>query len=274
VAVSGEGLSPNAYSATPEQVRRWLESAQKAFTMCGPQDMRYAPGEQELSSLRGLRRGVYVRRTISKGSRLQPENIFRAIPAQDGQLTANEMSKYTEFYALQDIVENRPVLIAQLRITNNRERIYEIIQAVRQVLTDSKLSLPSQVDMEISHHYGIDRFYECGITMLEIVNREYCKKLLVMLPNQLHPEQYHQIKEETFHILHGEVSISLNGKEQLCRAGDVITAERGVRHSMRSLTGVVIEEISTKHFIEDSYYTDPAIMANPERKTLVTHWMR
>ncbi len=128
--------------------------------------------------------------------------------------------------------------------------------------------------MEISHHHGIDRFRQVGITMLEIVNREYCKKLLVMLPNQLHPEQYHQLKEETFHILYGDVYIGLNGKEQLYRAGDVVTAERAVKHTMRSLTGAVIEEISTKHHVEDSYYTDPLIMANAERKTLVTYWMR
>ncbi len=242
--------------------------------MCGPQDTRYTPGEQEVSSLRGLRRGVYARRTIPKGSRLRTDDVFLAIPAQEGQLTANDISKYGEFHALQDISENAPVLTTQLQAVNHRDKVYEIIQSVKQVLTESKLSLPSQVDMEISHHYGLDRFYACGITMLEIVNREYCKKLLVLLPNQLHPEQYHQVKEETFHILHGEVYISLNGKEELYRAGDVITAERGVRHSMRSPMGVVIEEISTKHLIEDSYYTDPAIMANAARKTLVTYWLR
>ena len=109
--------------------------------------------------------------------------------------------------------------------------------------------------------------------MLQIVNREYCKKLLVMLPGQVHPEQYHQTKEETFYVVAGEVVISLDGIERTCRAGDVVVVERGTRHMMRAITAVVIEEISTTHVVQDSYYSDPTITASTDRKTLVTHWM-
>jgi N-acetylneuraminate synthase len=36
---------------------------------------------------------------------------------------------------------------------------------------------------------------------------------------------------------------------------------------------VVIEEISSTHYKEDSFYTDESINQNPNRKTLLTYWM-
>jgi len=106
-----------------------------------------------------------------------------------------------------------------------------------------------------------------------VVNRDYCKKLLVTLPGQLHPEQYHEQKEETFHVLYGEVELILDGVSNILHPGDVLTVEPGVRHAFTSQTGSVIEEISTTHFKQDSFYTDPAIMQNKQRKTLLTYWM-
>jgi quercetin dioxygenase-like cupin family protein len=106
------------------------------------------------------------------------------------------------------------------------------------------------------------------------VNREYAKKLLIVLPGQSHPAQFHKRKEETFHVLFGELGLTLDGVVRALVAGDVVTIERGVSHEFRSETGAVIEEISTTHFGDDSFYLDPAITSNVSRKTFVTHWMR
>jgi len=129
------------------------------------------------------------------------------------------------------------------------------------------------VDLEISHHYGLERFDEVGLCMLTVVNRSYCKKLLMLLPGQHHPEQYHRQKEETFHVLHGEMTLCLDGVERSCRPGDVVTIEPGVRHAFRSAGGVIVEELSSTHFSNDSFYTDEAINANRDRKTLLSYWM-
>ena len=37
--------------------------------------------------------------------------------------------------------------------------------------------------------------------------------------------------------------------------------------------GAVFEEISSTHHINDSFYTDPAIGKNSDRKTFLRHWM-
>ena len=47
----------------------------------------------------------------------------------------------------------------------------------------------------------------------------------------------------------------------------------GVRHEFSSENGSIVEEISSTHYKDDSYYTDPAIMENKQRKTLLTYWM-
>jgi quercetin dioxygenase-like cupin family protein len=81
------------------------------------------------------------------------------------------------------------------------------------------------------------------------------------------------MKEETFHVLHGEVHLFLNGDQRVCRPGDVVNIEPGVRHAFVSPTGSIIEEISSTHYKDDSFYTDESIMRNTNRKTLLTYWM-
>ena len=78
---------------------------------------------------------------------------------------------------------------------------------------------------------------------------------------------------ETFHVLFGDVDITLNGQTKNYGPGDVINIEPGVRHSFVSKSGAVIEEISSTHFKNDSFYTDESINQNKNRKTLLSYWM-
>lgn len=229
--------------------------------------------EKEISSLRALRRGVFAKREIKKGERIELSDVFLAIPTIEDQITANDMSKYTEFYAEVDIDANKPVLLSSIRRIDNREKVYNMVQRVKGVLKKGRLVVPGQLDFEISHHYGIDRFDEYGCTIINFVNREYCKKLIVLLPGQKHPEQYHKLKEETFQVLYGDVLLNLDGAEKECKPGEIITVERGVKHRFSSKTGAVIEEISSTHHRDDSYYTDEDITKNKCRKTFITYWV-
>jgi quercetin dioxygenase-like cupin family protein len=108
--------------------------------------------------------------------------------------------------------------------------------------------------------------------MITVVNREYCKKLIVLLPGQKHPPQYHKRKEETFHVLYGNVVLSLDGKAQTYGPGSVAVVARGVQHAFESPEGAVFEEISSTHQADDSFYLDPQISAGPQRKTVLSYW--
>ena len=272
VGVATEGIQLNAYSATPEQIRRWLEAAYQAVEMCGVSGKR-PEFSKEMAELRSLRRGVFAKRLIQRGERIELADVFFAIPTSEGQITANDMSKYTEFYADTDIEVNVPLLLSNTRRREGREKVYNIVQRVKELVRKSGVIVPPKVDLEISHHYGIDRFDEFGLTMVTVVNREYCKKLLILLPGQKHPEQCHELKEETFQILYGDVWLNLDENMRQCQSGEVVIIDRGVKHSFGTETGAVIEEISSTHYADDSSYTDPAIMQNKYRKTLLTYWL-
>ncbi len=129
------------------------------------------------------------------------------------------------------------------------------------------------MDFEISHHYGIENVDDYGATIITIVNRNYCKKIIVQLPGQKHPEHMHKKKEETFLILAGSVDLGINGNLKKFNIGDVILVEPNVRHSFQTEEGVIFEEISSTHYRDDSYYTDQEIMQNKQRKTQLTHWL-
>lgn len=273
VGVPTDAFPLNAYSASPEQIEAWLEAARYAKTVCGVGDMRLPPNESERASLRSLRRGVFLRRDIAAGENITDKDVYFAFPPQDNQYTANDWSKYVSFVAAETIKKDGSVTPVNAKRLDVRERIGEIAQKVKGLLAESGITVPGGVDLEISHHYGLDRFDEIGLTMMTVVNRGYCKKLLVSLPGQAHPEQYHRQKEETFHVLYGEVHLALDGKTNVYRPGDVIHVEPGVRHAFVSPSGAVIEEISSTHFKDDSFYTDESISHNPNRKTLLTYWM-
>lgn len=273
VGVPAGGHQLNAYSATPDHVRAWLDAARDTMEMCGVLERRMDFPDDEQRTLQALRRGAFAAQAVAKGERLTLDRLNLQIPLSDGQVSANDLSKYTHFIAQRDLAAGDPVMFADVEVLNVRERVYDIVQRVKKLLAESTVRFPGEADLEISHHYGIERFDEVGTTLITVVNREYCKKLIISLAGQVHPEQYHNKKEETFHVLHGRVRLTLDGNEKSYGPGDVITVERGVRHSFVSDTGVVIEEISSSHYVDDSFYTDPKIGSNKNRKTLLTHWM-
>jgi mannose-6-phosphate isomerase-like protein (cupin superfamily) len=241
--------------------------------MCGAETRRYPFTALELQTLRDLQRGVFAKKKIETGERLDAANVFYAIPNTRTQIVANDFSKYTDFVATEPIPARAPVLSTDLQANDRMRQVLQIVGEVKRMLRRSKVVVPGQCELEISHHYGIEQYAKYGLTMITVVNREYCKKILVMLPDQMHPEQYHEQKDETFHILYGELTLSLDGISQECKANDVIVIPRKVKHKFTTRTGAVIEELSSTHCGTDSFYTDPAIRANQARKTLVAYWM-
>jgi sialic acid synthase SpsE/quercetin dioxygenase-like cupin family protein len=263
----------NAYSATPAQIRRWLEAAQRAFAMTGVAGRRHDFSPRETGSLGELRRAVFARRAIAAGEVIRKADVFLAIPGRPGQLAARDLSKYTEFRAAKPYAVGEPVMRSGVTATDTRSIVHAVVRQIKKLLKDSGVAVPSQLELEISHHYGLERFHEVGSAMITVVNRDYCKRLVLMLPGQSHPEHWHRLKDETFHLLHGSIELVLDGEKRTCHRNDVVTIQRGAKHAFTTSTGAVIEEISSTHSRNDSCYTDPGITLNADRKTYVTNWM-
>ncbi len=270
VALKSDKYEINAYSSTPAQLENWLKSAQRALAAGGVVGKRADHSEKEMADIRQFQRGVFAKEPIKKGELIEMKNVFFAFPNEPGQLVANDLGKYKYFYAKNDLKKNGAIIAA--RMVDAREKVYEIVKRIDKFLDESGVVTPQKVDLEVSHHYGLDKFDKYGICMITCVNRDYCKKLLVILPGQSFPTQYHKIKEETFNVLYGKFIVSLDGKKQTYELGEVLTIVPGVKHGFTTVNGGVLEEISSTHFPTDSFYTDKKIALNKNRKTLVSHW--
>jgi sialic acid synthase SpsE/quercetin dioxygenase-like cupin family protein len=273
VGVETEAIRLNKYSANPSQLRCWLEAASAALQMCGESQERCRFTSEELATLKDLQRGVFARQDLPAGARLTLENTFLAIPGTSAQLRANDLSKYVDFTLTQPLPALAAATAANTRFCDRRHHVPQIAGAVKRLLKQARVAVPGGIELEISHHYGMEKFRQFGSAVLTVVNREYCKRIIVLLPGQAHPEQYHKCKDETYHILYGELELSLDGAPRRVSANDVVVIPRGVRHSFSTKKGVIIEEVSSRYSQGDSYYTDPTIEANEARKTFVMYWM-
>ena len=273
VGVPTDEYGMNAYSSTPEQIRAWLVAAQTAYEMCGVSGRRRDICEKEKSDLRGLQRGVFAVTRMDDGEKMGENKVFYAIPNCPEQYVANDLSKYRKFRATVPIEKGEAILESNASFTDSREKIVAIVKNLKELIVQSGVRLPNRLDFELSHHYGIDKFGQHGCAIVNCINREYCKKIILLLAGQKNPIHRHIRKEETFHVLYGEVEIDLQGSRRTYCEGDFIVVERGVKHSFRSDTGAVLEEVSTTHFTDDSFYEDEAITNNSDRKTLMTFWI-
>lgn len=262
----------NNYSSTPAQLRAWFNAWKNAVDMCGG-DRRSPAHPDEIASLCSLKRGVFARRTLKAGEELTPDNTFFAMPYSEGQLDTSGWQKGLK--ADRDYTANEAV--SQLPGSGEPDReeiIYQLLLQVRAMFNKARIVFGRDSKIEISHHYGLERFREFGAVIVDCVNRSYCKKLIVVLPRQKHPYHYHKKKEETFQLLYGDLEVEIDGKQRALKPGDTALVETGHWHKFHSLDGAIFEEISTTHYNDDSFYEDQRIARLPRelRKTELQNW--
>ncbi len=195
------------------------------------------------------------------------------MPLLDGQVSSCEWSN--SIISNRDYSINEPISAASVSTIKSEEDIvYSVILQVKGMLNNVRIFVGKDSSIEISHHYGLERFREFGAVIIDCINREYCKKLIIQLPRQKHPYHYHKEKEETFQLLHGDLEIELEGHKTTLKLGDIFLVKPKQWHKFHTLDGSIFEEVSTTHYNNDSFYEDAAIEALPRenRKTKVANW--
>jgi N-acetylneuraminate synthase len=268
VGLPTDTVTLNAYSMNPAQVEKWVAAALEAQEICGENEKVMTQAEQD--SLLSLKRGVFARHDLKIGQIITPNDVFFAMPCAEGQLTSGEFGRYrARFVAAKDykaregvFESSQPDLYIQIR---------QIIHQAKGMLTEAGIMLGKDYEVELSHHYGLEHFPQTGCLIVNVLNREYCKKLILVLPGQENPRHKHQRKEETFQLLYGDLTVDLEGRKVVMQPGDTQLVERGTWHSFRSTQGAIFEEISTTHYRNDSIYQDDRIAAlDPmQRKTVL-----
>ena len=269
VGLAREGDPLNAYSLGPEQAERWVEAALATREICGAvREKTITP--EEIRSLHQLTRGAFARRAVKAGEPLNGDDVFFAMPCGEGQTTSGEFQD--GMTASRDYAPNEA--LTEGRVRGPVEVMREAIHDAKGMLQEAGIEIGSQFEIELSHHLGPQQFRRFGAVIINLLNREYCKKLIVVLPGQHHPGHFHKVKEETFHVLHGELDLYVDGHVKHLVPGDMHLIERGQTHEFRSATGCIFEEISTTHVPKDSHYKDRRIAASDPivRKTMVEAW--
>lgn len=272
VGLPTETIQLNAYSMSPEQTEKWVKAAVLAKSICTMKkgNEKYV-SQEEVDSLRSLMRGVYAKKEINEGEVLQESDVFFAMPCHEKQLTSGEfkdgMVASTNYKINEKIIEKPR--ITGIGVVRNA------VHDAKGMLYEAGIALGNDFEVELSHHYGMKHFKQYGAIIINIINREYCKKYIIVLPGQFHPFHAHRIKEETFQVLYGNLDVQIEGREiKKLNPGDMLTVLRGEYHSFASSTGAIFEEVSTQHMKSDSFYKDPEIskLDPMERKTFLKKW--
>ncbi len=275
VGITTDKIKLNAYSSTPAQVDKWISAYKEAVAYCGEVE-RPGVTDEEAKAIHGLRRGVYAKRAIKAGEVISRDQVYFAMPCNDGQLSSGEWSD--TIIATESVNADSEVLSSKIILPHktNSQILKTAVHEVKAMLNEAKIALNSEFEVEYSHHYGVESFREVGAVIINCINREYCKKLIVQLPGQSHPSHFHKRKEETFQVLHGELHVDVEGIQKTLQPGETCLVQPGVWHSFKTDTGCVFEEVSTTHYNDDSFYKDKAInkKTRDERKTKVDHWGR
>lgn len=149
--------------------------------------------------------------------------------------------------------------------------IAPIITRLLEVFETGQITLPSMGEVQISHYYGIDNFFEFGCILVPVVNQEYCKKYIVLFEGQNSPTHYHLTKKETFFLLSGQLKLCVDGIPNILSKGDLSTIQAKQKHTFSALTDCVIEELSTHSTGIESIYLDSEINNNTKRKTILLY---
>ena len=95
-------------------------------------------------------------------------------------------------------------------------------------------------------------------------NEEYCGKLLYFAIGKKCSWHYHILKDETFYIHSGKISLLYSNddnielaNETILKKGDTFHVYRGLRHQMYALEDTELFEFSTQHFDSDSIRVIP-----------------
>jgi len=278
VGVPTDVITLNAYSASPEQTRAWVDAYMVAKAACGEEFEKREISDAEKADLKSLARAVFLKTSVKKGQVITRDDVFFAMPLlSDSNLKSGDFKE--GLIANRDYAQGMP--LDRYMVSEggtDRDIIYSAVRSVKAMLNEAKIHLSHEFTVEISHHYGLKEFSKVGCFIIDCFNRSYAKKLIIQLPGQSHPTHYHKKKDETFQVLFGSAEFDIEGKKKILGPGDVLWIPQGVWHSFVTEKGVIFEEVSTTalELQGDSYYVDKSISQMPreQRKTRLMNWGR
>ncbi len=129
IDIEADGIPVSPYCSLPEQVDTWFKAFHKAKEMCGASGtQKRMPPQKEIAYLDSLVRGVYAKRDLPEGHILSDDDVYLAIPLQQGQISCRELMRGEVLRS--PIAKDVPVMIDAIdspysSIPSLRELIYK-----------------------------------------------------------------------------------------------------------------------------------------------------
>tara|TARA_Y100000593_G_scaffold94738_1_gene195528 strand:+ start:260 stop:1372 length:1113 start_codon:yes stop_codon:yes gene_type:complete len=112
----GDERSVSKYCSLPHQADEWFKAFHKAKEMCGGSKIeRRVISEKETKYLDALVRGVYFKKNLSKGHVVTTDDVYLAIPLQEGQISPREFMEGEKL--LRDCKRDEPMVIQDIDST-------------------------------------------------------------------------------------------------------------------------------------------------------------
>tara|TARA_B100000401_G_C52723186_1_gene679685 strand:+ start:47 stop:1066 length:1020 start_codon:yes stop_codon:yes gene_type:complete len=261
----------NKYSINSGFISDWLGIIKDTLISLGTSKKSDYRNPIEIDSLLTLQRGVFLDHDFVKGSTIDYKKCKFKFPIQDNQISASEISSCDLIFTANTDLKKGQRLLENMvtRSNTNKSKLVNYVHKIRGILNENGENIPNDSELEISHHRGVKNIDQIGCCLVNIVNRSYCKKLIIMTEGQTHPTQFHNVKEELFRILYGKVKLVRDGEVKILNIGEEALVRSDVRHSFSAISDCIIEEISTTSLSEDSFYLDDKInsLSREERKT-------
>ena len=245
-------INLNDYSCTVEQMETVVDEI-NFFNSASKGDFSTSEALQQ------LKRGVYANIELNSGHEIKESDLYYAMPLQDGCLNVSNIHDIIGKKLTTNVDKDNPLRIEYLVDPVRESILTDLKLKFNDILLSAGITVTDKDDVELSCHFGLERFHEIGALIVSKINRTYCKKIIAMLPNQSHPTHRHLIKEECFELLKGDCTLTLNGRDISLRKGHPILINTKVNHSFKTQNGCVIEEVSTTHIKGDSIYDDVTI---------------
>jgi len=278
IGIETDEIKLNAYSSRPEQFERWLQAYQDVLGMTTPApDPAHIHDPMEVESLASLMRGVYAKNAIAKNNTILQSDVYFAMPfqIQAGQLHSGQWRP--GLVAERDYVPNEPLPTTILPdVVTNKEIIYKAIHDVKGALNEARIHINHESSVELLHPLGVKNFFTVGAFMIHCFNREYSKKIIILLPGQRFPSSYQKKNEATIQIMVGQLEVDLAGQQRTLYPGDTLLIPPGVWHAYKASGRVIFEEISTTLADDETIYVDPAMqkLLPEEKRTRLHNWGR
>jgi N-acetylneuraminate synthase len=94
IDIEADNIPVSPYCSLPEQVDTWFKAFHKAKELCGASGaQKRMPPTKEVEYLDSLVRGVYAVRDLPEGHILSDDDVYLAVPLQQGQISCRELMK-------------------------------------------------------------------------------------------------------------------------------------------------------------------------------------